>query len=534
MIEGPLMEGMKVVGDLFGAGKMFLPQVVKSARVMKKAVSYLTPFMEEAQVAGSAPRTAGRFLIATVKGDVHDIGKNIVSVVLRCNGYEVIDLGVMVDCTTILETAVKEKADIIGLSGLITPSLDEMIFNAGEMTRRGFTTPLLIGGATTSRLHTAVKIAPAYPHPVVHVADASRVAAVCSKLLNPEQGPAFREDLRRKQDEDRKRYEAGRRETRLRSLAEARTSAIREWSASEIAVPETLGLHVVDPAPAREVAALFDWSPFFHTWELTGTYPAIFDHPRHGEEARKLFADARDLLEDILANDRVHLRAAWGFWPARSEGDDVTILDPVTGEESHRFHFLRQQRLREDNPVCRSLADFIAPAASGIGDYLGAFVATAGPEIEAYAVRLRDDGDDYRSIIVQALADRFAEGLAEWLHREARKQLGFGREEDLSVADLIAERYRGIRPAAGYPACPDHTEKATLWPLLDAERNTGASLTSSFAIAPAPTVAGLYFSHPEAAYFTVGRIGDDQLADYARRKGLAPEEIARWLQPNLG
>ncbi len=535
VIEQPLMDGMKIVGDLFGEGKMFLPQVVKSARVMKRAVAYLTPFMEEEKAAREEVQTAGKFLIATVKGDVHDIGKNIVSVVLGCNGYDVIDLGVMVDGNTILEKAVEIGADFIGLSGLITPSLDEMAFNAAEMEKRGFKIPLLIGGATTSRMHTAVKLAPHYSGPVVHVSDASRVAGVCSKLLSAEHGPKWREELKAEQVADRERFEKGRETIRLTSIEDARAQAPSlEWNPNDIAVPPSLDRLIFDRVDPAAVLEVFDWTPFFQTWQLRGKYPRILEHPAHGQEARELFDNARRMLDRLISEEIVHLRAVCGFWPATRTGDDVRLFEGEDREtELATFHFLRQQKERVGDEPYRCLADFVAPESTGLTDYLGGFVVTAGQEVEDYAARLKANGDDYDAIMVQALGDRFAEGLAEYLHRECRILLGYESEDTHSVEDLIAERYRGIRPAAGYPACPDHTEKETLWRLLDAEKATGASLTSSFAMYPAPTVAGLYFSHPEAKYFQVGKIGRDQLEDYADRKGFKVEEAERWLAPNL-
>ncbi|MGF1529880.1 MAG: vitamin B12 dependent-methionine synthase activation domain-containing protein [Puniceicoccaceae bacterium] len=535
VIEGPLMDGMKIVGDLFGDGKMFLPQVVKSARVMKQAVGYLTPFMEAEKAAGEKTTSAGTFVIATVKGDVHDIGKNIVGVVLGCNGFEVIDLGVMVDCNTILEKAIEVGADFIGLSGLITPSLDEMAFNAAEMEKRGLKVPLLIGGATTSRLHTAVKLAQHYSGPVLHVIDASRVAGVCSKLKSSEHGQAFREELARQQEEDRVRFEKGREKVRLVAMETARENALNlTWSSEVIAVPDRLGRIVSERIDPSEVIPFFDWTPFFQTWELRGTYPKIFEHPKHGGEARELFENAQRTLDRLIEGDRLHLRAVHGFWPANRRGDDVVLYDPDNPNRVHSvFHFLRQQKERLGEEPYRCLADFVAPESSGLQDYLGAFVVTAGQEVEDYAASLKEGGDDYEAIMVQALADRFAEGLAEYLHKQVRLSLGYGATEGLTVEDLILEKYRGIRPAAGYPACPDHTEKETLWNLLGAEAATGARLTESFAMYPAPTVAGLYFSHPEAKYFQVGKIGMDQVEEYAERKGMQVDQMAKWLAPNL-
>jgi 5-methyltetrahydrofolate--homocysteine methyltransferase len=529
VIEGPLMDGMKVVGELFGAGKMFLPQVVKSARVMKKAVAYLLPFMEADKSEGTSS-FAGTFLIATVKGDVHDIGKNIVAVVLACNNYHVIDLGVMVDCDKILEAAIEHDADIVGLSGLITPSLDEMIHVATQMEARGFKVPLLIGGATTSKAHTAIKISPHYSQPLVHVADASLVVGVVGDLLSPERKEQTYLDVHQENARLRERYASGAKKEKLLSLAEARSRALAvDWDQAELAQPNRLGLQIWDELPLEEVAAYFDWTPFFHTWEMKGYYPKILEHPRHGEQARELFADAQAVLKELITDRRLRIKAVYGFWGAQSEGDDVQFFDEQ-GAAIQKFHFLRQQRSSAKTRRC--LADFIAPKTSGLKDHMGAFAVTAGPEIEAYAQELKKT-DDYKAIMVQALADRFAEAAAEYLHKHCRDQWGFGLQEELSMQEVIKERYRSIRPAPGYPACPDHSEKGTLWELLKAEEHIGMTLTTSFAMNPPSSVSGFYFAHPEARYFAVGPLGQDQVEDYAERKGVDLSEAEKWLNPHL-
>ena len=535
VIEGPLMNGMRVVGDLFGSGQMFLPQVVKSARVMKKAVACLLPyFEEESQTQGGRRRS--KVLLATVKGDVHDIGKNIVGVVLGCNNYEVVDLGVMVPADRILQAAVDEGADLVGLSGLITPSLDEMVFVAREMERRGMNLPLLIGGATTSRQHTAVKIAPEYDgHPVVHVVDASKAVDVVSRLLDPAQRVQLDASNRTDQDRLRTQHAALKR----RPLVPwANTPAKRlklDWIPSAIAVPAFTGSQTLD-VDLAEIVPYIDWTFFFAAWELKGRFPAILEHPQYGRAARELYDNARSLLDRVVAERSLQAQAVYGFWPANSEGDDIVIRDPglgIRGPESARFPMLRQQEQMADGTPHLSLADFVAPADSGYTDYLGAFAVTAGLGADALARTFEQQHDDYHAIMVKALADRFAEASAEWLHERARRDWGYGASEQLSQADLQAERYRGIRPAYGYPACPDHSEKRRLFDLLDAER-VGISLTESFAMAPAASVSGLYFSHAASRYFSVGRLGRDQVEDYARRKGASLSEIERWLLPNLG
>jgi 5-methyltetrahydrofolate--homocysteine methyltransferase len=536
IIEGPLMAGMQVVGDLFGAGKMFLPQVVKSARVMKKAVAYLLPFMEaEKAAAGLSDEPRGKVLLATVKGDVHDIGKNIVAVVLGCNNYQVIDLGVMVPCERILETARAEGVHMIGLSGLITPSLDEMVHVAREMERQQITLPLLIGGATTSAKHTAVKIAPQYKQPTIHVLDASRAAGVVEKLLNPER----RDDLvRHNQAEQKQLVESYnlRQQIKLAPYEDAVKQRFQtDWSTVQIDTPAFTGRKVLNDVALEKLVSFIDWSPFFFTWELKGKYPRIFEDPKFGEEARKLYDDARRLLDEIVAKKLLTAKAVYGFWPAAAVGDDVALFtDDSRQHELTRFHFLRQQWERKGQTDFLSLSDFIAPAESGRRDYLGAFAVTTGLGCDELAKRFDKDHDDYNSIMTKALADRLAEAFAEYLHKQARNDWGYGRDEKLSTDELIAEKYRGIRPAAGYPACPDHTEKRILFDLLDAEKQTGIKLTESYAMWPAASVSGLYFAHPASRYFTVDRITRDQADSYARRKSLPLAEVERWLSPNLG
>ena len=533
VIEGPLMNGMKVVGDLFGAGKMFLPQVVKSARAMKKGVAYLQPYMEADQIAGSA---RGRIVMATVKGDVHDIGKNIVGVVLGCNNYDVIDLGVMVRCDTILQTAVDKGADLVGLSGLITPSLDEMVFVAGEMKRRQMQTPLLIGGATTSRQHTAVKIAPAFDGSTVHVADASRVVDVVSGLLNPERRPAFDADNRAAQTRLRAQF-ARRGQRKLATYAEARANPLRtDWEAIDLPVPAFTGRRTV-AAALEELTPYIDWTFFFAAWELKGRFPAILDDPAQGAAARELYEHATALLAEIVAARSLTARGVYGFWPASADGDDVVLHDPAGaaeagGAEVARFSMLRQQESFGADRPQRSLADFVAPRGRGRADHVGAFAVTAGIGVDGLVQRYEQDHDDYHAIMVKALADRLAEAFAEFLHARVRREWGYATGAPLSNADLIAGRYRGIRPAFGYPACPDHSEKFKLFDLLDA-RAVGLDLTESAAMTPAASVSGLYFAHPASRYFTIGRIGADQVAAYAARKRLPIGDVERWLGGNL-
>ena len=577
VIEGPLMDGMSVVGDLFGAGKMFLPQVVKSARVMKKAVAYLTPFMEAEKAAmaarGEAVKAQGKIVLATVKGDVHDIGKNIVGVVLACNNYEVIDMGVMVSCEKILERAKLEKADIIGLSGLITPSLDEMVHVAKEMERTGFKVPLLIGGATTSRAHTAVKVAQHYSEPVVHVLDASRAVPVASSLLSTDQKPVFVKQLRADYEKLRELHSG--QQVKLLSLEAARANAPK-LNYDDVPKPEFIGIRTLssgDFNPGRcdcgsshghagafavtleELLPFIDWTPFFHTWELRGVYPKIFQHEKHGEEARKLFADAQQLLGEIVAKKLLQLRAVYGLFPANSAGDDVEVY--TNGSRKHlrtQFHFLRQQIEKGDGSPNWCLADFVAPkqraadvspADSSLGDssgkmpearyadHIGAFAVTSGHGLKEIVEKFKADHDDYNAIMAEAIADRLAEAFAEYLHKRVRDEWGFGKAEKLTTEDFIEEKYRGIRPAPGYPACPDHTEKAIIWDLLDVEQHTGIKLTENFAMWPGSSVSGLYFAHPESKYFAVGKLGKDQVSDIARRKGKSVTEMERWLGPWL-
>ncbi|MGA8044472.1 MAG: vitamin B12 dependent-methionine synthase activation domain-containing protein, partial [Terracidiphilus sp.] len=517
--------------------KMFLPQVVKSARVMKKAVAYLFPFMEaeKAQMAaaGQVVRTQGKIVLATVKGDVHDIGKNIVGVVLACNNYEVIDMGVMVPAEKILERARQEQADIIGLSGLITPSLDEMVHVAREMERTGFKLPLLIGGATTSRAHTAIKIAPHYSQPVVHVLDASRAVPVTTSLLSEDGKEEFAAQLRAEYDAVRKQYAAPRQQTISMETARARRTQIT-WRAEEIAVPSFTGVRVLDDFPLATLRAYIDWTPFFHTWELKGVYPRILDDPEKGAQARQIFEEANALLDHIIEKKLLRARGVCGFFPANAVGDDVELYtDETRTHVLQRFHFLRQQSDREGSEPCRSLADFIAPRDTGLRDYLGAFAVTTGIGLKELCDGFRAQHDDYNAIMAEALADRLAEAFAECLHKQARDEWGYGREETFAPAELIHEKYRGIRPAPGYPACPDHTEKGTLWHLLDVEKNAGIHLTESYAMWPGSSVSGLYFAHPQARYFSLGKIDRDQVADYHVRKGMSVAEVERWLGPNL-
>jgi 5-methyltetrahydrofolate--homocysteine methyltransferase len=533
IIEGPLMDGMKVVGDLFGAGKMFLPQVVKSARAMKKAVAYLLPYMEEEkQRSGATHSSQGRVLMATVKGDVHDIGKNIVGVVLGCNNYEVIDLGVMVPAAKILDLAVEQKADFVGLSGLITPSLDEMAFVAREMERRGFKVPLLIGGATTSRQHTAVKIAPEYSGPVVHVLDASRAVDTVASLLGSGR-QEFDRTNRAAQTEIREAY-ATRRERPLLSYEQARANRMKtNWDDHPIASPWFVGRRYLDDAPLQEIARYIDWTYFFSAWELKGRFPGILEHPEYGPAARELYENAQKLLARIIDEKLLTARGVYGFWPANSVGDDIVVYaDDSRRQELARFPMLRQQDVIADGRPNRCLADWIAPLESGVPDYLGMFAVTAGIGADDLAKRFERELDDYNAIMVKALADRLAEAFAEYLHAQARRDWGYGEGETLSMEGLIAEKYRGIRPAFGYPACPDHSEKFKLFELLDATKQ-GIVLTEHAAMAPAASVSGLYFSHPEARYFNVGRIGRDQIESYASRKKMAVEEVERWLGSSL-
>ena len=536
VIEGPLMDGMNVVGDLFGSGKMFLPQVVKSARVMKKAVAYLQPFIEAEKVGASKPN--GKIVMATVKGDVHDIGKNIVGVVLQCNNYQVVDLGVMVPCAKILETARKEGADMIGLSGLITPSLDEMCYVAAEMKREGLDLPLLIGGATTSRIHTAVKIAPNYRGPLVYVPDASRAVGVAGRMMSADGRASFAAETHAEYDRLREDHAKQQQDKVRLPLAQARANKTPiDWKAYSPQRPTWLGVKAFDDYDLAELVSRIDWKPFFQTWELAGRFPDILDDPKVGEAARSLYNDAQAMLQKIVGEKWLTARAVVGFWPAATVGDDDIRIyaDEGRGKSLAVFHTLRQQMARaKDGRPNIALADFIAPEGSGVGDYIGAFAVTAGIGLDKVVERFEKDHDDYSSILAKALADRLAEAFAERMHERVRKEFwAYVPDENLSNEGLIAENYRGIRPAPGYPACPDHTEKKTLFKLLDAEKNAGIHLTESFAMLPAAAVSGFYFAHPEARYFGVGKINRDQVADYADRKGEALSVMERWLSPNL-
>ena len=535
VIEGPLMDGMNVVGDLFGSGKMFLPQVVKSARVMKKAVAYLTPFLEEEKKAAKEVEKQTKLVFATVKGDVHDIGKNIVGVVLNCNNYDVIDLGVMVPADKIIDTAIEEKADIIGLSGLITPSLDEMVHVAAEMDRRGLAIPLLIGGATTSKRHTAVKIAPSYKHETIHVVDASRAVPVVGALISPETRHSLREKNRLEQQEIRTQFE-NRVGTQLLTYEEARRRRLMtEWDKQTISVPEFTGARALKDFSLRELVPFIDWSPFFHTWEMRGRYPDLLKDPVRGPAAQELFENAQELLSQIVDQKLLTAHAVYGFYPANSEGDDIVLYtDTNRKRELRRLHTLRQQKESQRGKPQLALADFIAPRESNRLDYIGAFALTAGHGTEELVERFEKDHDQYNSIMAKALADRLAEAFAEYLHKRARADWGFGRDEKLSTQDLVAEKYRGIRPAPGYPAQPDHTEKPILFDLLKVSEATGIALTENFAMYPAASVCGLYFAHPESHYFAVSSVGKDQVESYAARKGMKVPEVERWLSPILG
>ncbi|WP_313771334.1 methionine synthase [Rheinheimera sp. 4Y26] len=534
VIEGPLMDGMNVVGDLFGEGKMFLPQVVKSARVMKKAVAYLQPYIE-AEKAGTGAKAQGKVLMATVKGDVHDIGKNIVGVVLQCNNYEVIDLGVMVPCATLLQKAKELDVDIIGLSGLITPSLDEMVHVAKEMTRLGFTIPLLIGGATTSKAHTAIKIAPNYQHGVVYVPNASRSVSVVQSLISPTQKPDY---LARVNDEYRRAVEQHQRarpgETML-TLKQARDNKFQLDLTKVAPAPKKPGIHIWQDVDLQQLRDFIDWTPFFLTWQLSGKFPAILNHPEVGMEARKVYQDANNMLDLMIGSRKVTGRAIFGLFPANSEGDDIIVYtDESRTTEKHRLYNLRQQlQLRNNAPNC-ALGDFVAPVSSGIADYIGAFAVSTGFGADEFAAEFAAAHDDYNSIMVKALADRLAEALAEYLHQQVRKDYwGYAADENLDNEALIREAYQGIRPAPGYPACPEHTEKGTLFEMLNVTPEIGLELTESYAMWPGAAVSGWYFAHPDSKYFAVGKIDNDQLADYASRKGFTEQEAQSWLAPNL-
>ena len=534
VIEGALMDGMNVVGDLFGAGKMFLPQVVKSARVMKKAVAYLMPYME-ADKAGGERQTNGKILMATVKGDVHDIGKNIVGVVLQCNNYDVIDLGVMVSAEKILQTARLENVDIIGLSGLITPSLDEMVHVAKEMQRQGFTIPLMIGGATTSRAHTAVKIEPHYQGATVYVTDASRGVGVASNLLSADLKDNFIQSIHAEYEEVRERHKGREAKTKQHSLEEARRNKFSGSTVLKPVKPSFIGIKVLEHFPLETLVGYIDWTPFFQTWEMAGSYPKILDDIIVGVEAKKLFADAQAMLQQIISEEWLSARAVVGFFPANSENDDVIVYSDETRlQRLKTLHHLRQQNIKAPGRPNYCLSDFIAPKDSGIADYIGAFAVTTGIGIEQKLQQFADDHDDYSAIMLKALADRLAEAFAEYLHQVVRKEYwGYAENEELDSGQLINEAYKGIRPAPGYPACPDHTEKGKLFELLSVTENTSIELTESFAMYPASAVSGWYFSHPEAQYFNVGKIDKDQLYDYAQRKGLEVAVAERWLAAHL-
>lgn len=532
VIEGPLMAGMNVVGDLFGAGKMFLPQVVKSARVMKKAVAYLMPFMdEEKRKNGNMSSTQGKILMATVKGDVHDIGKNIVGVVMACNNFEIIDMGVMVPTDKILAKAIEEKVDVIGLSGLITPSLDEMVGVAKEMERLGMKIPLLIGGATTSRVHTAVKIDPHYSGSVVHVIDASKSVPVVQSLISKEFGEAYHKKLKEDYSQYREDYKNRKRDKNFVSLEKARSTKV-SVDVANIVKPAFTGTKVFEDYPLEDLRKYIDWTPFFATWELAGRYPKIFDDAIIGSEAKKLFDDANKMLDEVISKKLLTAKAVIGFWQANSVSDDVVV--DSNGVEN-TFHFLRQQSEKADGQHYNCLADFVAPKETGVSDYMGGFAVTAGIGIESLVEAYEKDHDDYHSIMIKAIADRLAEAFAERMHELVRKDYwGYASSENLSNEDLIKEEYQGIRPAPGYPACPDHTEKRTLFNLLDAENRIGLHLTENFAMYPAAAVSGFYFAHPQSKYFGLGKIAKDQVEEYAKRKGESVEWVEKWLAPNLG
>lgn len=548
VIEGPLMDGMNIVGDLFGAGKMFLPQVVKSARVMKKAVAYLLPFIEEEKLANpdaSQDSSAGKILMATVKGDVHDIGKNIVGVVLACNNFEIVDMGVMVPAQEIIKKAKEINADIIGLSGLITPSLDEMVHFAKEMEREGFTIPLIVGGATTSRIHAAVKIAPNYSGPAIHVLDASRSVTVCSTLMNGELRQSYIDQIKVEYDKAREAHLNKRSDKRFKTLEEARANKFQIDLTQVAPAPKFTGTKVLEDYPLEELLPYIDWTPFFHTWELRGSYPRIFDDKNVGDEAKKLFDDAQTLLKRIVDEKLLKAKAVFGFWPAKAIGDDIQLAVASSqlkktaelkagNSEWVTIHTLRQQAEKVDGQPYYALSDFIASKESGVEDYFGGFALTAGIGCDELVAEYEKHHDDYNSIMVKALADRLAEAFAEKLHELVRKDYwGYAKDENFSNADLIKEQYVGIRPAPGYPACPEHTEKGTLFALLEAEEKIGLRITESYAMYPTAAVSGFYFSHPESKYFGLGKISKEQIEDYALRKDLTVEEVERWLAPNL-
>jgi 5-methyltetrahydrofolate--homocysteine methyltransferase len=532
------MDGMNVVGDLFGAGKMFLPQVVKSARVMKKSVAYLTPYLEEEKrLNGNTGKQAPKVLMATVKGDVHDIGKNIVGIVLSCNNYEIIDLGVMVPTEKIIESAIREKVDIVGLSGLITPSLDEMVHVAKEMQHAKMELPLLIGGATTSRIHTAVKIDPVYDGPVVHVLDASRSVPVASELISHETRTAFKARIKEEYVKMRKDHESRQQAKNYISLTEARKNKVNiDWNASSLTKPSFIGKKVFLNYPLEEIRAYIDWTPFFQTWMLYGRYPGIFTDEKVGAEAKKLFNDAQKMLDQVIKNKSITASGVIAFYPAAAtETDDATLYtDDTRSKELTRFHFLRQQNKKAQNLPNFCLSDFIAPKSTGKQDYIGMFAVTAGGELDKLVEKYKAEQDDYSEIMIKAIADRLAEAFAELMHAKVRKEYwGYAPDEKLDYEELIKEEYIGIRPAPGYPACPDHTEKKIIFELLDAEKQAGIHLTESFAMYPASSVSGYYFSHPEAKYYGLGKIEKDQVVEYAQRKNRPLTEMEKWLAPNL-
>lgn len=535
VIEGPMMSGMGVVGELFGSGKMFLPQVVKSARVMKKGVAHLLPFMEKEKQEAGLPEDdqRGTIVMATVKGDVHDIGKNIVGVVLGCNNYRIVDLGVMVSCETILDAAAREGADLVGLSGLITPSLDEMVHVAGEMQRREMNIPLLIGGATTSDKHTAVRIAPAYDSPVIHVLDASRSVGIVDRLLSDDRHDEIVAENRVSQQKLVTAWEQ--REMELVPYEQALAKRFpTDWDRIPIDRPLFTGINNLNRYPLEEIARYIDWSPFFMTWELKGKFPKILDDPEVGQVARELYDNAREMLDQLIRNRQINATGVYGFWPAASDGDDVIVYhDERRDRELARFFMLRQQWKRKGQETYRSLADYVAPVDSGREDYIGGFAVSAGLEIDQIAAEYEQDNDDYNSIMVKALADRLAEAFAELLHHRARQDWGYGSHEELTMEQIVKEQYRGIRPAPGYPACPDHTQKKTLWRMMDVQHYTGIMLTESYAMWPGSSVCGLYFGHPESRYFAINRIDQDQLENYAARKGMPVDEVRHWLAPIL-
>jgi 5-methyltetrahydrofolate--homocysteine methyltransferase len=522
---------MNVVGDLFGAGKMFLPQVVKSARVMKKAVAYLEPYLAAEKLKNSDKSGAGKILLATVKGDVHDIGKNIVGVVLACNNYEIIDIGVMVPADKILDKAREVGADIIGLSGLITPSLDEMVHVAKEMERQGFKLPLMVGGATTSKLHTAVKVAPVYSGPVIHVLDASKAVTVASNLLSKDTGVSFAKEVKEEYIDMREKFLARKSDVEYVTLEQARANKYPiDWSRADIKKPNFLGVKVFEDYPLEELVDYIDWSPFFSTWDLGGTYPRILESEKYGVEAKKLFADANAMLKQLIAEKWLTAKVVIGLFPANTVDESIEI-----GGTDIAFHQLRQQVKKQGTQHNISLSDYIAPKDSGREDYIGVFAVTTGIGVDKKVAEFEKNLDDYSAIMIKALADRLAEALTERIHERVRKEWwGYAPDEKLTNEELISEKYRGIRPAPGYAACPDHTEKPTIWKLLDAQKNTGIELTSSYAMYPTASVSGWFFAHPEVKYFGVGKVAKDQVEHLAKLKGLSVEEMERWLGPNLG